>query len=313
MHEKRARTIDGLEPRIARWIERKFGEPTEVQVAAVGHVLQGRSVLISSPTGSGKTLAAFLGIFDYLARIRAGGKLPDGLWPSMSRPCGRWRMICRRTFPVPSPSFVLPMCGSACAPATRRKRNGPAQKRRPPHILLTTPESLAILLSQSSWLAALGTRRFLVVDEIHALAENKRGTHLMVSAERLQPCGPTFRFAASDSPPRWRRWKRWAPFSPARPSVRDRDGNLAEENDHRGLFAAAEGPLSAGGWTAGKTLKELAELLMSFRTTLIFTNTRSGAESIGLRLKQLMPKLAKRSKCTTPRSTGKSGSTWRTG
>jgi ATP-dependent Lhr-like helicase len=79
MHEKLRPAIAGLEPRIARWLQRKFKEPTGVQVEAVGHVLQGRSVLISSPTGTGKTLAAFLGIFDHIARLREAGPLPNAV------------------------------------------------------------------------------------------------------------------------------------------------------------------------------------------------------------------------------------------
>ena len=81
MHNTRpgADLFAALDPTVAKWFRRKFKEPTDVQVAAVQHVLAARSVLISSPTGSGKTLAAFLGIFDYLAKLKTAGPLPNGV------------------------------------------------------------------------------------------------------------------------------------------------------------------------------------------------------------------------------------------
>jgi ATP-dependent Lhr-like helicase len=166
-----------------------------------------------------------------------------------------------------------------------------AQKRRPPHILVTTPESLALLLSQESWLPALGARRFLVVDEIHALAENKRGTHLMLSAERLQALvpRPLIRIGLS------------ATIAPLEvvgqflTGMREPCEIVTATTPKKAVVEVfsplRKNPYPPAGYTATRILKELAGLLTSFRTTLIFTNTRSGAESIGYRLKQILPKL----------------------
>ena len=294
MHEQGRAAIPGLHPKIARWIEKKFQEPTDVQVAAVGHVLEGRSVLISSPTGSGKTLAAFLGIFDHLARVRAEGPLPAGIVAVYVSPLRALAYDLQKNIsaPLAQLGFGDVRIGLRTGDTTQKERA--AQKRRPPHILVTTPESLALLLSQASWLPALGARRFLIVDEIHALAENKRGTHLMVSAERLQalrPDVPLCRIGLSAT---------IAPLETVGEFLTG-PGRPCEIITSRKIKKAIievfsplrKNPYPPAGWTAGKTLKELSELLMSYRTSLIFTNTRSGAESIGLRLKQLLPKLGK--------------------
>jgi ATP-dependent Lhr-like helicase len=294
MHERRGRVIQGLESQVAGWITRKFQEPTGVQVAAVGHVLRGRSVLISSPTGSGKTLAAFLGIFDHLARQRRRGQLPEGIVAIYVSPLRALAYDLQKniSLPLAELGFADVRIGLRTGDTSQKERA--AQKRKPPHILCTTPESLALLLSQPSWLPALGERQFLVVDEIHALAENKRGTHLMVSAERLEalrPDRPLCRIGLSAT---------IAPLEtvgefltgPGRPCEIIAAGSTKKAIVE--VFSPLrKNPYPPAGYTAGRTLKELATLLTSFRTTLIFTNTRSGAESIGLRLKQLLPKLAK--------------------
>ena len=286
--------IPGLEDQVDRWVTRKFKSATEVQVAAVTHVLAGRSVLISSPTGSGKTLAAFLGIFDHLARLRAGGKLPDAVIAVYVSPLRALAYDLQKNIGAPllDLGFTDVRVGLRTGDTSQKERA--AQKRKPPHILVTTPESLALLLGQPSWLPALGARRFLVVDEIHALAENKRGTHLMVSAERLEALRsavPLCRIGLSAT---------IAPLEtvaefltgPGRGceiiTARSRKKAIVE------VFSPLrKNPYPPAGYTASRTLKELSGLLTSFRTTLIFTNTRSGAESIGMRLKQLLPKLAR--------------------
>jgi ATP-dependent Lhr-like helicase len=294
MHDTPAPALEGLEPKLARWLARRLGAPTDVQVAAVRQVLAGRSVLISSPTGSGKTLAAFLGIFDYLARRRAEGKLPEGIVAIYVSPLRALAYDVQKniTRPLKALRFDDVRVGMRTGDTTQKERA--AQKRRPPHILVTTPESLALLLSQASWLPALGARRFLVVDEIHALAENKRGTHLSISAERLEalrPDAPLIRIGLSAT---------IAPLETVGQFLTGpgRACEIVTSGASKKVVVEVFSPLRKdpyppAGFTATKTLKELAELLTTYRTTLIFTNTRSGAESIGLRLKQLLPKLAR--------------------
>ena len=287
--------VERLEPRLGKWFRRKFSEPTPVQQEAVAQVLDGRSVLISSPTGSGKTLAAFLGVFDELLRRQKEGRLPHGVVAVYVSPLRALAYDLQKNIAAPLRALRLQdkiRIGLRTGDTTTKERA--AQRRRPPHILVTTPESLALLLSQEAWAAALAHRRFLIVDEIHALAENKRGTHLMVSAERL----------AALSPEPLRRIGLSATIAPL-PTVAEFLGGSAGPTEivtsrtQKKMVIEVFSPLRRqpyppAGYTATRVLKELAELLKSFRTTLIFTNTRSGAESIGLRLKQLMPKESRR-------------------
>jgi ATP-dependent Lhr-like helicase len=283
-----------LQPALGRWFQKRFKEPTRVQVDAVEQVLAGRSVLISSPTGSGKTLAAFLGIFDLLLRQRDEGDLGDGVLAVYVSPLRALAYDLQKNIKRPLEELGLDEVRVGLRTGDTTNKERAAQKRRPPHILVTTPESLALLLSQSAWLPPLGRRRFLVVDEIHALAENKRGTHLMVSAERLEALSetPLVRVGLS------------ATISPLETVGRfltgpDRACHIISSGGKKKAIVEVFSPLRKNpyppaGYTATRMLKELSSLLTSFRTTLIFTNTRSGAESIGLRLKQLLPKLRSR-------------------
>jgi ATP-dependent Lhr-like helicase len=281
-----------LDPKVAKWFRRKFKEPTDVQVAAVSHVLAARSVLISSPTGSGKTLAAFLGIFDYLAKLKAAGQLPNGVIAVYVSPLRALAYDLQKNIrgPLAQLGFDDVRVGMRTGDTSMKERA--AQRRKPPHLLVTTPESLAILLSQNSWLPALGMRRFLVIDEVHALAENKRGTHLMVSAERLLRLKPEplcrIGLSATIFP-----LEKVAAFltGPGRP-CEIVTATKAKKAIVEVFSPLRNNPYPPAGYTATRVLKELGELLKSFRTTLIFCNVRSGAEHIGLQLKRILPKLA---------------------
>jgi ATP-dependent helicase Lhr and Lhr-like helicase len=288
-------SVDRLEPRLAKWFRRKFSQATSVQQEAVAHVLDGRSVLISSPTGSGKTLAAFLGVFDDLFRRQKDESLPEGVVAVYVSPLRALAYDLQKNITAPLRALRLQdkiRIGLRTGDTTVEERA--AQRRRVPHILVTTPESLALLLSQEAWAAALTHRRFFIVDEIHALAENKRGTHLMVSAERLAALSsePLRRIGLSAT---------IAPLSTVAEFLGGSSGpteivtSRAAKRMVIDVFSPLRrNPYPPAGYTGSRVLEELAELLKSFRTTLIFTNTRSGAESIGLRLKQLMPKESRR-------------------
>ncbi len=190
------------------------------------------------------------------------------------------------------------------------------QKRKPPHILVTTPESLTLLLSQPGWLAAFRECRFLIADELHGLAENKRGTLLMVGAERLEDVCRNRMAETGDRrdvelPPHGCcpraeaglvRIGLSATVSPLETVAEflvgpERPCRIAEVTEGKRAHIEVFSPLRnhaypPAGYTASRMLTELGTLLGQKRTTLIFTNTRSGAEHIGLRLKQLLPALA---------------------
>ena len=314
-----------LHPTLAKWFKKRFGHFAPAQLAAVPEIVAGRSTLLSSPTGSGKTLAAFLGIFDHLAKAHEAGTLPNGIVAVYISPLRALAYDLRKNLqqPLDELGWDWLRVGSRTGDTTPKERA--QQKRKPPHILVTTPESLTLLLSQSGWLAALKSVRFLVVDELHALAENKRGSLTAVAAERLEDIRgqmlevrtqketpknePAFESQSlgSDILPLTSELVRIGLSATVAPLDTvaaflvgpERPCRIIEINERKKARIEVFSPLRdraypAAGYTATRVLKELGALLVQKRTTLIFTNTRSGAESIGLRLKQALPELAER-------------------
>lgn len=283
-----------LHPDLSAWFRRRFGTFAPAQLIAVPEIRAGRSILLSSPTGSGKTLAAFLGVFDHLASARALGELPTGIVAVYVSPLRALAYDLQKNLqqPLDELGWAWLRIGSRTGDTSAKDRA--AQKRKPPHILVTTPESLTLLLSQPPWLAAFRATRFLIADELHSLAENKRGALLMVGAERLQEicasAGPLLRIGLSATVAPLEAVAEFL-VGPGRPC------RLAEVAQRKPARIEVFSPLRehaypAAGYTATRVLRELSALLGQKRTTLIFTNTRSGAESIGLRLKKLLPALA---------------------
>jgi ATP-dependent Lhr-like helicase len=250
---------------------------------------------LSSPTGSGKTLAGFLGIIDWLLRAPA---IPAGIGAIYVSPLRALTYDIQKNLAGPLQAMGLAeriRVGLRTGDTSAKDR---AQLlRRPPQILLTTPESLAILLCQPRQHPALAACRFVIIDELHALAENKRGAHLSISLERLErlrsadpAAGPLCRIglSATVSP-----LATMAAFlcGASRPCV------LAEARTERRAVIEVFSPVRRdpyppAGYNAGRVLRELAALIRSRRSVLVFTNTRSGAEQTGLRLKNALPELA---------------------
>src|SRR3982074_3337538 len=186
-------------PAVSAWFERSFAAPTAAQAEALPAIQSGRDVLIAAPTGSGKTLAAFLAAIDSLVRQGLKGELKDETQVVYVSPLKALSNDIQRNLqaPLAGISEVLRAQGlpevdirtwvrTGDTPARERDR----MRRRPPHIVVTTPESLYILLGSPSGRTMLTTTRTVIVDEIHALAPNKRGTHLALSLERLDAlCG----------------------------------------------------------------------------------------------------------------------------
>ena len=187
--------LDGFSPAVRAWFGASFPEPTAAQVQGWPPIAAGEHTLICAPTGSGKTLAAFLSAIDRLV-TDAAARRPHASAPGCctSRRCGRWRSTSRRTCGPRWPASASPPSASArpssrprwrCAPATRASRDRQRLIRRPPDLLITTPESLYLMLTSSAAETLAGVET-VIVDEIHALAPTKRGAHLALSLERLE-------------------------------------------------------------------------------------------------------------------------------
>ncbi len=186
-------------PAVAAWFETSFAAATAAQADAWPLIRAGRHTLIAAPTGSGKTLAAFLAAIDDLVRQGVEGGLPDETQIVYVSPLKALSNDIQRNLEAPLAGIRAELRGAACptstsgpgcAPATRRQASASAWRRQPPHIVVTTPESLYVLLGSESGRKMLATTRTVIVDEIHALAPNKRGSHLALSLERLSAlCG----------------------------------------------------------------------------------------------------------------------------
>ncbi|MDQ2971196.1 MAG: DEAD/DEAH box helicase, partial [Acidobacteriota bacterium] len=189
-------------PAVERWFSARLGEPTPPQRDGWPAIRGGGHTLIAAPTGSGKTLAAFLSAIDSL--ICQGGSLPDETQVLYVSPLRALSNDVRKNLEGPlaeireadaSVPEVRVLVRTGDTPASARA----AMARRPPHILVTTPESLYLLLTSESGRRILTAVRTVIVDEIHALVRDKRGSHLALSLERLEAVasGPVQRIGLS--------------------------------------------------------------------------------------------------------------------
>lgn len=289
--EKVIAAAQQLHPRLRAWVRKAFrGRLTEAQELTLPHILAGQSVLLSSPTGSGKTLAGFLGVLDHLACEHDAGTLRDGIHAIYISP------LRALTYDIEK-NLRAPMEGAGLSDAIRvGMRTGDTTsaeraklRRKPPHILLTTPESLAILLPQKAFEEALACCRFVIVDELHALAENKRGAHLAVSLERLEAKHRLVRIGLSATA---------APLDLlARFLTGSRPCGIVEATKARTrrvevLSPLRRDPYPPAGYTAQRVMEDIAGIVKRQRSVIVFCNTRSSTESIAIRLKEALPKLA---------------------
>src|SRR5438552_3367071 len=186
-------------PAVADWFGRHFPAPTGAQAQAWPAIKAGEHTLIAAPTGSGKTLAAFLAAIDALVRQGLDGTLRDETQVVYVSPLKALSNDIQKNLEAPLAGIrealraqglpeveIRAWVRTGDTPSGERDR----MRRRPPHIVVTTPDSLHILLGSDSGRAMLATTRTVIVDEIHAVAPNKRGVHLALSLERLASlCG----------------------------------------------------------------------------------------------------------------------------
>ncbi|MGE0120494.1 MAG: DEAD/DEAH box helicase [Dongiaceae bacterium] len=282
-------------PAVADWFDRSFAAPTPAQAAAWPAIQAGRHTLVAAPTGSGKTLAAFLAAIDSLVRQGVDGRLRDETQVVYVSPLKALSNDIQRNLEAPLAGIAEALRARGLPEVEIRTwvRTGdtpPGERdrarRRPPHIVVTTPESLYILLGSESGRRMLATTRTAIVDEIHALAPNKRGVHLSVTLERLAAlCGgrlPRIGLSATQKP-----IEAVARFlvGAGADGRQAADCTIVDQGHRRARDLALElpaGPLEAvmSGEVWQQVYDRLAELIRAHRTTLIFVNTRRLAERV---------------------------------
>ncbi len=287
-----------LEPEVARWFRGQFATFTQAQRRAVPEVLDGRNVLISSPTGSGKTLSAFLAVLNDLVRLAKAGELGDRVHCVYVSPLKALNNDMERNVraPIEGIRAVFEADGRPFPEIRVAVRTGDtptserqAQLRRPPHVLITTPESLALLLSAPRMGPLVGGARVVIVDEVHALAESKRGVHLALLLERLSAMAVE---SGRREPVRVGLSATMSPLPEVAAFLAgDRpctivDVSYLKQTDLRVVAPLADLVDSTPQEQQDALYALLDDLIASHRTTLVFTNTRAGTERVVHRLKE---------------------------
>src|SRR6202162_5228890 len=277
-------------PLVAEWFVQRFSTPTEPQEQGWPHILAGRTTLISAPTGSGKTLAAFLACIDRLVRKALAGDLQDRTEVLYVSPLKALGNDIQKNLEIPlgeilqmagERGLLMPQIRTAVRTGDTLMPERRAMLKRPPHILVTTPESLYILLTAEKSRAILRDVETVIVDEIHAVADDKRGTHLALSLERLDALANKLPvrigLSATQKP-----IEEVAHFltGSGRP-----DPVIVNVGHKRKLDLAVEVPASPLGAIATSEMWDeiydaLVRLVNQHRSTLVFVNTRRLVERV---------------------------------
>ena len=282
--------LQDFHPLIAEWFDRSFGAPTEPQLLAWPQIRVRRDTLVAAPTGSGKTLAAFLSCIDRLVREAASGKLKDETSVVYVSPLKALSNDIRKNLEEPLSELNAASLDSGGEALQIRSavRTGDttmgeraAMLKKPPHILITTPESLYLLLTSERGRKMLKTVKTVIVDEIHAVARDKRGSHLALSLARLdrltQHHVPRIGLSATQRP--IEEIARFLVGSDRVDATGVPDCAILDAGHRREIDLAIEIPDEELAAVASKELWEgiydrIAQLVTEHRSTLVFVNTR---------------------------------------
>ncbi len=292
--------LEWAHPLVRDWFVSRFGTPTEPQQEGWPSILAGQTTLISAPTGSGKTLAAFLICIDRLVRKALGGELTDRTEVLYVSPLKALSNDIQKNLEIPLGEILLlagqrgmlmPEIRTAVRTGDTLAHERRAMLARPPHILVTTPESLYILLTAAKSREVLRTVESVIVDEIHAVADDKRGVHLALSLERLDQLTG-------------KRLTRIGLSATQKPielvghflTGTDRlDPVIVQVDPRRELDLAVEVPGSELSAVASNEMWDeiydrIAALATEHRSTLVFVNTRRLAERMAHHLAERLGK-----------------------
>lgn len=293
--------IDSFHPAVQEWFRRRFDGPTDAQSGGWPHILAGRDTLITAPTGSGKTLAAFLVSIDRLLRKAEAEPLEDRVSVVYVSPLKALSADIKRNLEEPLEEIVeiarqmghpAPEIRAAVRTGDTTQKERQEIVKRPPHLLITTPESLYLMVTAERSREILRTATTVIVDEVHALLRDKRGSHLALTLARLD-------HVCHERPARVGLSATVKPLEEAarflvganRTASGRPDCEIVDSGHQRDLDIAIEVPptdLEAVG--SGEQWKDvydrLAELIKKHRTTLIFVNTRRASERVAFAISE---------------------------
>jgi len=284
-------------PLVRTWFRKKFREFALPQKFAIINIHERENTLISAPTGSGKTLTAFLSIINELISLSDKNQLEDKVYCLYVSPLKALNNDIEKNLEEPLKELgELAKKPLGIRIAVRTGDTPPSVKARmldkPPHILITTPETLSIVLNAPKFRQLMKDIKWVIVDEIHALAENKRGVHLSLSLERLQNLAGRFTrvaLSATISP-----LEEVAKFLVGYENGKLRDCKIVnvqflKKLDLRVLTPVPNLMQTTQGELQDSLYNLLNDLISQHKTTLIFTNTRSGTERVIHNLKTKFP------------------------
>ncbi len=292
--------VAAFHPLVAGWFRARFGAPTAPQVAGWPRITAGEDVLIAAPTGSGKTLAAFLACLDALIRRGLDNPLSDHTSILYISPLKALSNDVQRNLEAPLAELAahaatqgvrLPEIRVAVRTGDTSASERAKLAKRPAHILVTTPESLYILLTTEKGRAALGQLRTVIVDEIHAIAGDKRGAHLALSLERLdrlvhQASGRTPTRVGLSATQRPIEAIARLLVGTRRPLPHIVDAGHRREIDLAIEITDDELGAVASNDQFGRVYDRIAELVTQHRSTIVFVNTRRLVERAAAALEQ---------------------------
>jgi ATP-dependent Lhr-like helicase len=298
---KEMAVLDSFHPAVQEWFRRRFKAPTDAQAGGWPHILAGRDTLITAPTGSGKTLAAFLVSIDRLLRQAESEPLEDHVSVIYVSPLKALSADIKRNLEEPLEEIVeiarrmghpAPEIRAAVRTGDTTQKERQDIVKRPPHLLITTPESLYLMITAERSREILRTATTVIVDEVHALLRDKRGSHLALTLARLD-------HVCHQRPSRVGLSATVKPIEDAarfliggnRVTDGRSDCEIVDSGHQRDLDIAIEVPptdLEAVG--SGEQWKDtydrLAELIKQHRTTLIFVNTRRASERVAFAISE---------------------------
>jgi ATP-dependent Lhr-like helicase len=296
--------LNGFHPLVDEWFTQKFSTPSEPQLQGWPAIQAGRDVLIAAPTGSGKTLAAFLCCLDKLIRQGLEGGLNDrieviyvsplkalsnDIQKNLEQPLSELRALAEKK------GMAWPEIRVQVRTGDTPQKERQALLRRPPHLLITTPESLYLLLTADKSRKVLGTTRTVIVDEIHALARDKRGAHLALSLERLENlCEKRpVRIGLSATQKPLEEVGRFLVGAGRLRSDGMPECTLIDGGSRRALdlgVVVPDEPLSSVSSSEqwAEMVQRLGQLVRQHRSSIIFVNTRRLVERLSYELEELL-------------------------